>query len=145
MPNTCLPKHVCDFLAVGCIGCQSSRNQDGLAESIGRRHCFLRFIFLHFRLRTLCRTSFSASLGKPVVHCSCLHHAPAALYCRNVKRFFALFTPVCFRCRGVVQVALAAMEAHQRTSALAGSGWQETVAAERAQLQQLRFDEPRWG
>ncbi|CAM9703344.1 unnamed protein product, partial [Laminaria digitata] len=45
---------------------------------------------------------------------------------------------VCFRCRSVVQVALAAMEAHQRTSAPAGSKWAETVAAERAQLQQLR-------
>ncbi|CAM9353211.1 unnamed protein product, partial [Ectocarpus sp. 13 AM-2016] len=45
---------------------------------------------------------------------------------------------VCFRCRGVLQVALAAMEAHQRTSSLAGSGWSETVAAERVQLRQLR-------
>ncbi|CBN74503.1 hypothetical protein Esi_0028_0118 [Ectocarpus siliculosus] len=45
---------------------------------------------------------------------------------------------VCFKSRGVLQVALAAMEAHQRTSSLAGSGWSETVAAERVQLRQLR-------
>lgn len=52
---------------------------------------------------------------------------------------------VCFRCRGVLQVALAAMEAHQRTSSLAGSGWPETVAAERVQLRQLRFVEEKAG
>lgn len=43
----------------------------------------------------------------------------------------------------MIQVALAAMEAHQRTSSLAGSGWSETVGAERVQLQQLRFAQQR--
>ncbi|CAM9191469.1 unnamed protein product, partial [Scytosiphon promiscuus] len=45
---------------------------------------------------------------------------------------------VSLRCRSMIQVALAAMEAHQRTSSLSGSSWPETLAAERAQLQQLR-------
>lgn len=59
------------------------------------------------------------------------------IYTNNILYF--VYSSVCFRCREVVQVALAAMEAHQRTSALAGSSWAETVAAERVQRQELRL------
>lgn len=63
---------------------------------------------------------------------------PSSLPVREPEASRPTPAAVCFKCRGVLQVALAAMEAHQRTSALSGSSWAETVAAERVQRQELR-------
>jgi len=85
----------------------------------------------------VCLAADAKGMFGPMIYGGSVH---ASLSLGNsVSCAYASFASVCFRCRGVIQVALAAMEAHQRTSSVAGSGWPETVAAERMQLQQLRF------